>query len=242
MDSIEQDITEAAGLIELGKAKEALSLLNATLESYVRHMAIAEGAVQHLADGNPDRLSAVSDVQFIDFLVERGILRHRQKSDIREIHRQVTVAEREHVGPSLEQANDALRFLREFVDRNETTARDLMGGPVIGLDRDRLIEDVLALMRVRGIRHIPVTEKGKPVRSVEPETILRLLDEGTSDLARTPVWDIADRGMPKVAPDARLPELLRLLRTNAAVLVVEAEKIIGIVSASDVLQVVRRYQ
>lgn len=242
MDSVNRSLAEAAQLVRLGKAKESLALVNTTMESYIRHLALAEGAQQALAGGDPDRLTTIPQVDFLDFLIERGVLRHRQKADIREIHRQVSVAEREHVGPKLEQANHALRFAREFVDRCETTARDLMRGPVLGIDGDRLVEDAVTLMRSRGVRQLPVTQKGSPARSLTPGTILKLIDEGVSDLARKPVWEIADRGMPQVSPDAKLPELLRLLKTNSAVLVTEGGKTVGMVTASDVLQVVRRYR
>lgn len=242
MDTLETALAEAAQLIRLGKAKESLTLVDETLASHVRHLALVAGAERELAGGDPNRLATITPVEFIDFLVERGVLRHRQKADMREIHRQVTVAKREHVGPTLEQANRALRFAREFIDRCETAARDLMRSPVLGIDRDKLIEDAVTLMRSRGVRQLPVIEKGRPARALTPETILRLVDEGVSDLACTPVWDVADRGLPKVSPEAKLPELLRLLRTNPAVLVVEGDKTVGLVTASDVLQVVRRYR
>jgi len=188
MDATQTSLAETAQLIKLGKAKEALMLIDETLASYVRHLAIVQGAEHELAGGDPDRLAAITPVEFIDFLIDRGVLRHRQKADIREIHRQVTVAEREHVGPSLEQANHVLRLTRELIDRCETTARDLMRDPVLGIDRDKLVEDAVALMRSRGVRQVPVTEKGRPARSLTPETILHLLDDGASDLARTSVW------------------------------------------------------
>jgi len=242
MNGIEQQIDQAAQLISLGKAKAALAVINTTFESYLRHLAIAHGAVERLANGDSDRLASISAVEFMDFLIEEGILRHRQKADIRDISRLLTSAEREELGPSLEQANRALRLLREFVDRQETTAADVMSGPVMGIDRDDLVEDALTVMRVRGVRRLPVLENGRPARTIIPRTILKLIDEGTPDLARLTVWDVADRGLPQVPPDAKLPDLLRLLRTNPGILVVDDDKVVGMVTASDLLQVVRKYR
>jgi len=122
MDGIDQQIDQAARLISQGKAKAALEVVNATFESYLRHLAIVHGAVDRLAGGDSDRLAAISSVDFMDFLIDEGVLRHRQKADIRDVSRQLTSAERDGIGPSLEQANRGLRLLREFVDRQEITA------------------------------------------------------------------------------------------------------------------------
>lgn len=242
MDEHTEPLAEADQLIRRGKAKAALSHVTEILESYVRHLATETGARRKLAADDPERFANVPIVDLLDFLIDKGVLRHRQKTDIRELRRLLDRAERESIGPSLEQANTALRFAREFIDRNETTAADLMRGPVVGLDRDKLVEDAVTIMRSRGVRQLPVLENGEPKRAVTPEVILRLVDEAVPDLARKTLWEVADRGLPKVSPDAKLWELLPLLRTRPAILVVDEGRIVGIIGPSDVLQVVRRYQ
>lgn len=242
MDGRTEALAEAGQLIRQGKAKAALSHVCRTLESYVRHVAIANGAGPELAGGDPDRLATLTQTELIDFLIDKGILRRRQKADIRELHRQADLAEHGEIGPSIEQANSALRFVREFIDRNETTAADLMRSPVVGLDRDKLVQDAVTVMRSRGVRQLPVLENGEAARAVTPETILKLIDEGISDLARKDLWEIADRGLPRIAPSTKLPEVLRLLRTNTAVLVADGGRTVGMIAASDVMQVVRGYR
>lgn len=241
MDRVSESLAEAARLLAQGRARETLSHTYETLDAYARHLAVEAGAQRELAGGDPDRLARISTMDLIDFLVEEGVLRRRQKAEIRDIHRQLLTSERERIGPSLERAATALRFTREFVDRNEMTARDVMRSPVLGIDRDKSIEDAIAIMRTRDVRELPILENGRPVRAIGTETIRRLLDEGASDLARTHVWDAAERGFPLVPPAARLPQLLHLLRTHPAVLVVENARAVGIVTDAELSKAVRRY-
>ncbi|RJQ53020.1 MAG: CBS domain-containing protein [Actinobacteria bacterium] len=234
-------IVEAGALLACGKVRESLFLTSETLEAYIRYLAVQSGAIRELVEGNPDKLAAVPLPALIDFLIEQHILRYRHKAEIREVRRLVDEARRHDVGPSIEQANGALRFLKEFVTRNETTAASLMRSPVIGIDRDQPVSRAVAMMRERGLHQLPVLEKGVPTRCLTTGTLQRWLDDGTSALGRMPVWEVAERALPQIPRSMRLPHVLRELRTHPALLVVEGEKIVGIVTIADVLQVIREY-
>ncbi len=229
-------------LLARGRARDSLYCVNDTLESYIRYLAIENGAAGALSQGDVELLAGVALPALVDFLIEKGVLRYRHKAEIRELRRLADEARRHNMGPSLEQATTALRFLREFVDRNETTAADLMRSPVVGVDREESLERAVTMMRERGLHQLPVLENGIPVRCLTMGTLQRLIDEGASDLGRRSVWDVAERALPQIRPSLRLPHVLAQLRTHPALLVVEGERVLGIISPSDVLQVLHVYR
>ncbi len=234
-------IGEAAELLAQGRARDSLYRTNDTLEAYVRYLAVSNGAAAALSQGDVELLAGVPLQALIDYLIDQSILRYRHKADIREVRRLVDEARRRNLGPSLEQATWALRFLREFVDRNETAAGDIMRSPVLGVDRYESVGRAVSMMRERGLHQLPVLADGVPVRCLTTGMVQRLIDEGISDLARRPVWDVAERAMPQITTATKLPQILSALRTHPALLVVDDGRVVGIIASSDVLRVLRVY-
>ena len=113
------------------------------------------------------------------------------------------------------------------------------------------VAEVWDIMRERGVRHLPVVERGSLVgilsdRDLARFDVGRLLTDGTEALRRelgTPAVQVMSADVVTVEPEAELGEVVDLLvdQRIGAVAVVrpETQDLVGIVSYIDVLEAVR---
>jgi cystathionine beta-synthase len=98
---------------------------------------------------------------------------------------------------------------------------------------DRVV-DVLAKMDEAGITQLPVLEEGRPVGSLRENHLLTKVVRNR-DLLESTVSEVMEASFPTVDVDSGSDEVTRRLRTNAAVLVEEYGRIVGIITRHDVL-------
>lgn len=97
------------------------------------------------------------------------------------------------------------------------------------------IESIIGLFKKHGVSQVPIVDpKGRPVSIVAEVDVLRGLQEGTATKA-SPVSTIAQRLGGLIYPKARIEELYRIFETNQVAIVVDNEKIVGVVSQIDVI-------
>lgn len=131
-------------------------------------------------------------------------------------------------------------------------AEDVMTPNPVTVPSTASVAEVWDLMRERGIRHVPVLDRGALVgmlsdRDLAHFDMARLLTaEGAEALRRglgTPVVNVMSADIVAVDPDAELGEIVDLLVENriGAVPVVrpETQDLVGIVSYIDVLEALR---
>ena len=58
-------------------------------------------------------------------------------------------------------------------DPHETLARDIMSSPAITIDEFAPAEEAMAMLRERGIHHVPVVRQGRLVGIIAPVDVLR---------------------------------------------------------------------
>jgi CBS domain-containing protein len=67
----------------------------------------------------------------------------------------------------------ARKGLAKGVDPEKDRVQSLMSSPIITIDCHRLVEDARALMKGKGIRHLPVTDEGKIVGIISLGDLIR---------------------------------------------------------------------
>ncbi|MBL8886124.1 MAG: pyridoxal-phosphate dependent enzyme [Phycisphaerales bacterium] len=108
-------------------------------------------------------------------------------------------------------------------------------GAVITAGENNSIESVIALLKKHGVSQVPIVdEKDRPHAIVAEVDILRGLQEGNATMA-SPVKAVAQRIGGLIYPKARIEELYRIFETNQVAIVVDNEKIVGVVSQIDVI-------
>jgi len=94
---------------------------------------------------------------------------------------------------------------------------------------------VIALLKKHGVSQVPVVDdKGRPHAIIAEVDILRGLQEGHATMS-SPVKTVAQRIGGLIYPKARIEELYRIFETNQVAIVVDNEKIVGVVSQIDVI-------
>lgn len=128
---------------------------------------------------------------------------------------------------------------------SHTSVRDLMTSPVFTVDQDREFTSADDMMRLQHIRHVPVVGKGKLVGLVTHRDLMRaqaklFLDEGGDDtrIASVRVGDYmtTDR-LTTCDPSTPADDAARLMLTKkiGCVLVTEGDRVVGILTESDLV-------
>lgn len=129
---------------------------------------------------------------------------------------------------------------------------ELMTSKVFTVEPHDLIDRVFFLIHYEKIRHLPVVEKGKLVGIVSDRDLYKALGpksnsnvlEGGKDntqlhVVSQKVVHIMHRGVYTVTPDTTASEAAALMAEHriGALPVVEKDKLVGILSATDILRV-----
>lgn len=144
--------------------------------------------------------------------------------------------ERGSVDPRLSTMRAIIKALRD-AERREVKLKDVMTHPVHSVRSTDTVHGAIQLMREKGFSQLPVVSKGFPVGSLSERTIVHLLSERKSaeELSKALVGDIMGAPFPMVGPEASADEVYGMLEDSSAVLVVERGRLIGLVSKSDLL-------
>ena len=127
---------------------------------------------------------------------------------------------------------------------------DIMTTKVFTVEQHDLIDRVFFLIHYEKIRHLPVVEKNKVIGIVSDRDLYKVLGpknnsnviEGNTELhvVHKKVQNIMHRGVITIAPDAYVSEAASTMANNriGALPVVDKDnKLLGIISATDILRV-----
>ncbi len=128
--------------------------------------------------------------------------------------------------------------------KRRITASQIMNAPIISVKPNDKVEKAIRLMESHDISQLPVLEGSTQIGSISEATILRKIAEGEdmSKLVRSDVEEIMEDPFPTVGRDADVDTIYHLLEHNPAVLIVDRNKAIGIVTKADVLKLVNEFK
>jgi len=122
--------------------------------------------------------------------------------------------------------------------------KDVMVKDVETLDINSSLEDVLKNFVEKGHGSAVVTKNNVKVGIVTTWDVLEAIAEG-DDLNEVKVWEVMERDLVTISPDADIREAASKMVTNVVwrLLVEEDDEIIGMVSATDILhaKMAKRY-
>ncbi len=141
--------------------------------------------------------------------------------------------------PSYTVAVNIFNYLLEQVKSDEHEVKMLMEPSVISVRMHSKFGSALKLMKKYGISQIPVIENGRVYGTVTDDLSIDLLDriQTTTDFKDTEVEECMREILPIVPPNASLRDINPLLRKYNAVLIQEREKVIGILTKMDLLDI-----
>ena len=126
--------------------------------------------------------------------------------------------------------------------------KDLMSTNVLTVSPNDKVDRVFFLFNFENIRHMPVVEKGKLVGIISDRDLKKVLgpvkkfleraDGSTVSISARKVRTIMKRGLITIGPEQRAADAAAIMakRKIGALPVVSKEKLIGIVTATDILK------
>ena len=140
--------------------------------------------------------------------------------------------ENERVNPTLSTVNKILSVLKT----NRNICKDLMVKKLIFLQPEDSVNHAVRLMKEKNISQIPIIEDGKCIGSVSEKTILGRLG---SISGLTKLKEMMDEPFPMISCNDEIDVVKALLEYHNAVLVSDKGKITGIVTKSDLLNLLK---
>ena len=105
---------------------------------------------------------------------------------------------------------------------------------LVSVSPNETVGDALARMNEHGVTQIPVLEENKSIGSLRESRVLAKL-LANSDLLNAAVSEVMDESFPVVDVNASLAEIKPKLQTSPAILIEDFNRITGIITRSDVL-------
>ncbi len=114
-----------------------------------------------------------------------------------------------------------------------------MSKPVKSINQNATVREAIKLMDEHNIGVLPVVEKDKPIGVITERDILRRVVAKDVDTDKKHAKDIMTKNPVTIEHDASILEATRLMSENnfRRLLVVEKGKLVGIVTAKDVIEV-----
>ncbi|MEM2688695.1 MAG: CBS domain-containing protein [Candidatus Bathyarchaeia archaeon] len=136
------------------------------------------------------------------------------------------------VDPRLSTVNKILRVLTES---REKKCKDIMTRGVIFAKPGDSVLKVSEIMVRHAISQVPVLKSSEVIGTVTEESIIRKLG---SSIAEEKVENVMDPPLPIVSEDTNISAIRSLLERRQGVLVAKGNKIIGIITRSDLLKTI----
>ncbi|MHA2274279.1 MAG: CBS domain-containing protein [Candidatus Kariarchaeaceae archaeon] len=124
------------------------------------------------------------------------------------------------------------------IQRERKKAKDVMHSPVITIEAMDTIKNAISLMKKFAISQLPVLRENKIVGSIQESALLdKLVNSKDADrFFSSSVYNIMEKSFPVVEPEADVNYIVNVLaRENSALLVIENNKIVGIITKIDLL-------
>ena len=140
------------------------------------------------------------------------------------------------VDPRLSTLKKILAAL-ESIESPEIIAKHIMTHPVIHAKPDQTVREVIRIMQNTGFSQVPVLADGKPIGSLEESILLsHITFDNPGDFLNKIVQDVMEDRFPRLTADTHIDNIHQLLATGyPAVLVVDEQKVIGIICKIDLI-------
>ena len=164
---------------------------------------------------------------------ERGISQQKLAEAIGVSQAHIAKIENEKVNPTLSIVNNIMSILKED---HQVKCKKIMRKNIVSITPDTKILDVIKLMKNFEISQIPVIERGMCLGSITEKTIVNSMDK---NLRRMLVKDIMDKSFPIISSNESVEVAKMLLEYSQAVLLSEKQKIVGVITKSDILTLMK---
>lgn len=142
--------------------------------------------------------------------------------------------ESEKVDARLSTINKIVTILES--NQSKAKCKNVMSKHVIAISSDNKASKAIQIMRRHSISQLPVIENGLSIGSIKESTIIKNLDKNISEKK---VKDIMEDSFPVIDSNDTIETARSMLDFHQAVLFTEKGKIIGIMTKTDLLNLIK---
>jgi len=149
--------------------------------------------------------------------------------------------ENKNISPSYLKTKAIFDTLESIERRNETKAKDICHGKLVGVQAHEPISRAVRLMRETGFSQLPVFNGDRLVGSLTDKTIVqKLVSSPKPDfVSKREIETIMDDAFPMVNELTPVSMVSALLQYEPAVLVLRRGHVLGIITKADLLKVIK---
>jgi len=119
----------------------------------------------------------------------------------------------------------------------EKQAKEVMTKPVRFVKADESLKKAIKALERYGLSQLPVLDKEKQVGSISEKSILAKINSSPRmDVEKSKVEEVMEEALPTIQASTPISVISQLLNFNAAILVVEKGKSVGIITKSNLLE------
>lgn len=138
--------------------------------------------------------------------------------------------------PSYEIVKRIFNVLDSLEHKGEKKCFDVMSRKIISIRKRELVEKASELMKNKGVSQLPVIDGKRVVGSIDEGSIIDAIVNGDKkEVFRMKVEEIMSGAFPTVNGETPVSVIIPLLKVNGAILVMDREDIVGIITKSNVL-------
>jgi predicted transcriptional regulator len=135
---------------------------------------------------------------------------------------------------SYDKVKRIFEVLDSFERKDEKKAGDIMTKEVISVKPGDTVKAAIEKMKKQSISQMPVISRGKQAGSISETGIISKMTKH-KDIHKCLVTQIMEDPLPTVSKDVSITSLLPIMKELGAVLIMDKDRIVGIVSKADVI-------
>jgi predicted transcriptional regulator len=146
--------------------------------------------------------------------------------------------ESEKLDPAYSHIKRVFIALDSLEAKSNPVASEIMTVKVYSVRPSETVREVVSILKKYTISQMPVIEDGKVLGSISERWMLELLsqDGDYAKISGRKVRDIMDEPFPTVTQKTPVSAIVGLLKFAPAVLVMQSQDVVGIISKSDLLK------
>lgn len=139
------------------------------------------------------------------------------------------------IDPAYSKIKKIIQTLDKIESKDVRKAKDVMIKKMVSININDKVKKAVDLMHKKAISQVPVFDKGVSVGSILEKTITKFVSEGkpVKKILEMKAKEIMEESFPTVSEETPIDILSSLLNINQAVLVTKRNKVMGIVTRSD---------
>jgi predicted transcriptional regulator len=144
------------------------------------------------------------------------------------------------IDPSYSVVKRILNTLDKMENKEALKAKDVMSKKIIRVNSNDKIKEAIKIMRQKNVSQLPVFDGNNVVGSISERTILGKISAGEDiqKIQAMKISSIMEEAFPRVDKDTPINILTGILHIRPAILITEKEKVVGIITKADLLNIV----